>query len=1071
MKDQTRSAIQLIEALTERAKELTCLYAIEELLKDSEASIGEVCQKIVEAIPPGWQFSEHCRARITLGNRDYVSADFQESPWVLSAGIADQEAVVGSIEVYYAQEMPPADFGPFLSEEKKLIGTIADRISHFVVYKGMQKLFRERQTAQDELTDSRKRDWEAVLDLLRQTNKILFSRVASRMLNHLCWSGFEDAEELRLLASPVDRQYEYSLNGDLSQEQSDQPLDLSTELTERIFRLADRHLSGDEILARIHLWIQEDRLSDLKRFVHRNVTLAEIAEALRRYTGGAYEGATDLHPISRGLRVSLIQRILSNQLDYINVAKEYLDITDLQDVLKGVILDANSHGMLGGKAANLILAGKILKESPDRSGLLSTIRIPEARYIPSDMIIQFMHYNSIDEIIAQKYKGSEKVRLEYPHVLQTFSQCIYPPEMVKSLSVILDEFGERPLIVRSSSLLEGHASLTLQGKYKSVFVANQGSKQDRFKGLTRAIAEVYASMFSVEPIEFRTRHGLLDFREEMGILIQEAVGVRVGSYFFPICAAVARSRNDCRWSTRLERSDGLVRLVPGIGAELAEERSGAHSVWFAPGQPAIRATRTVAGARRYAPDTIDVIDLDSNSVETLDLEPFVSQHGAALPNLELLFSVLQGEELAPPEKQALDFDSDTLVVTFDGLISRSPFALQVRALLRALEEALGVPVEIELACDGQHCYLLQCRPQMHAEDALPPRIPDGVPEEETLFLSSSGVPSGRLAEITHLVYVDPVAYGALERDEDRRAVKTAIARLGEILPKRHYALMVPRLCVGSEEADGRLGFEDVRGAAILIELVGAAGGAGMDVPIGTHFLQDLVAAGIRYLPLHLGGEGAHLDQSFLKEKDNLLGKLLPDHTSLAETIRLIDIPEVTGGKVLQVLMNPDAGRAIGVFSERQVLLGEPGEDEPRDQGSGDNYWRWRYRMAEKIAACIERDRFGVVGFYLFGSTNNGTAGPGSDIDILVHFRGDAKQREQLTSWFEGWSICLDEVNYLKTGYRSGGLLDVHLVTDEDIASRTSYAAKIGAATDTARPLEMGPLQQSSPAPDSGGSIE
>jgi hypothetical protein len=57
-------------------------------------------------------------------------------------------------------------------------------------------------------------------------------------------------------------------------------------------------------------------------------------------------------------------------------------------------------------------------------------------------------------------------------------------------------------------------------------------------------------------------------------------------------------------------------------------------------------------------------------------------------------------------------------------------------------------------------------------------------------------------------------------------------------------------------------------------------------------------------------------------------------------------------------------------------------------------------------------------------------------------------------WLEGWSLCLDEVNYLRTGYRSGGLLDFHFVTDEDLLNRTSYAVKINAVTDAARPLAM-----------------
>ena len=111
-------------------------------------------------------------------------------------------------------------------------------------------------------------------------------------------------------------------------------------------------------------------------------------------------------------------------------------------------------------------------------------------------------------------------------------------------------------------------------------------------------------------------------------------------------------------------------------------------------------------------------------------------------------------------------------------------------------------------------------------------------------------------------------------------------------------------------------------------------------------------------------------------------------------------------------------------------------------------------MAEQIASNLDAERFGVSGVYLLGSTKNGTAGPGSDIDLLVHFNGSSAERDSLLQWFEGWSLCLDEINYLRTGYRSGGLLDVHIVTDDDIAKRTSFAVKIDAITDAARPLKM-----------------
>ena len=111
-------------------------------------------------------------------------------------------------------------------------------------------------------------------------------------------------------------------------------------------------------------------------------------------------------------------------------------------------------------------------------------------------------------------------------------------------------------------------------------------------------------------------------------------------------------------------------------------------------------------------------------------------------------------------------------------------------------------------------------------------------------------------------------------------------------------------------------------------------------------------------------------------------------------------------------------------------------------------------MAEKIAERMDLDYFGVEGVYLFGSTNTASAGPGSDIDLIIHFRGTPEQKNDLLSWLKGWSQGLSEINYLKTGYQSAGLLDVHIVTDEDISKKTSFAVKINSPTDPAYPLKL-----------------
>jgi DNA polymerase sigma len=107
-----------------------------------------------------------------------------------------------------------------------------------------------------------------------------------------------------------------------------------------------------------------------------------------------------------------------------------------------------------------------------------------------------------------------------------------------------------------------------------------------------------------------------------------------------------------------------------------------------------------------------------------------------------------------------------------------------------------------------------------------------------------------------------------------------------------------------------------------------------------------------------------------------------------------------------------------------------------------------------MASQLDGERFGVKAMYVFGSTKNATAGPGSDIDLLIHFQGSDEQKQQLVLWLEGRSLCLAEINFSRTGYQANGLVDYHLLTDEDIANKTSYAVKIGAVTDAARLLPL-----------------
>ncbi len=1053
MNENNGMSDDLIQSFREREKELRCLYSIEEILKGSEKDTEKMFAKIVESIPWGWQYPEYCKARITIGTNMYEPSGFKATPWVLKTDITVQEKKAGEIEVYYTREMSPEDQGPFLKQEKRLLEAIADRLASHLLHR---KLKEEEEEGGGAGKKEESRDWRVILNLLRHTDKNLHINLCERMLNHLNWSGITDIEEIGSDCLAVREGIGGEIDGEVNQPRARRKIEFCDETCERIFEIAAKHYTEQRILDYLQKWLADDKLKFLVHVANRNLALDEVIAAIRRYRDISGEGI-ELSPVAeKGVIASLIRRFFSSQLNYIRIAKNYTSTKDFFGIIDRVVYAKDSHGRLGGKSAGLFLAENIIRKSEDSNDLLRQIKIPKSWYVTSDVLLGFLKYNNLDEIVEQKYKEINQVRLEYPYVVQTFKNGRFPPEVVQGLSMALDEFDEKPLIVRSSSLLEDSLGAAFSGKYKSLFLANQGSKQQRLEALMDAIAEVYSSTFGPDPIQYRAERNLLDFAEEMGIIIQEVVGRKVGDYFLPAFGGVAFSRNDFRWSPRIRREDGLMRIVPGLGTRAVDRISEDYPVLVAPGQPSLRVNVTPEEIVYYSPRKADVINLKTNSFETVDVRELLRKHGADMPIMSKMVSRYEDNRLKTPLPINIDFEKDDLVVTFDGLANNSRLIEQVDGLLTLLEEKLETSVDIEFAHDGEDFYLLQCRPQSYSEDSAPVAIPKDIPEERIVFSAHKYISNGRVPDLTHIVYVDPRGYSKLSSREELVEVGRAVGELNKLLPKRRFILMGPGRW--GSRGDIKLGvnvtYSDINNTAVLCEIAMKKGNYMPDLSFGTHFFQDLVEGQIRYLPLYPDNEGNIFNQRFLRGSTNILPDIVPAHAGLEDVVRLIDVPEVTGGLVLRVLMNADLNEARGILAEPDT---EPRTKEIEVAGSelpAEEYWLWRLRMAEHIASELDPDRFGVAGFYIFGSTKNAAAGLSSDIDILVHFRGSKRQREELKLWLEGWSLCLDEINYIRTGYRIGGMLDVHIVTDEDIEKGTSYAVKIGAVTDAARELPM-----------------
>jgi hypothetical protein len=901
-----------------------------------------------------------------------------------------------------------------------------------------------------------KESWRIALDLLRNTDQSLFFRVSRQMINYLGWRGVPEARAL--IQQHGEGREGTGLFGETNWPQEKESLDRLLRLSEKTFKVASANLTDEEILGRIQKWINEDRSgSAVKILENVYASLSEVFDSMRRYKQLMPEGVRLSRSKADSVRVALIRRFFTEQLEYINIAKKYVELEDFFDLSGRIVFMPDSHGKLGGKSAGLFISSRVLKQAARRVKAIGTVKKPKTWYVTSDSMMAFVRYNNLEEVIEQKYKELAEIRQEYPHLVQVFKNCTFPPEIVKGLSVALDDFGEVPLVVRSSSLLEDRLGTAFAGKYKSLFLANRGDKQQRLDALLQAIAEVYASIFSPDPIQYRAERGLLDFNEEMGVMIQAVVGTRVSHYFFPSFAGVAFSRNEFRWSSRIRREDGLVRLVPGLGTRAVDRVSDDYPILVSPGQPNLRVNVSMDEVIRYSPRKIDVIDLEKNAFVTKDLKEILTEVGSDYPGLSKLISVYKDGMLQPPMGLLTDFEKSEAVVTFDGLVSRTPFMNQIQAILRTLESALGVPVDVEFASDGTDFYLLQCRPQSHSAEESAMEIPPDVPEKSLLFTAKKYVPNGRVSDITHIVYVEPDQYGEIADLSGLVAVGEAVGRLNQLLPRRKFMLMGPGRwgSRGDIKLGVRVTYSDINNAAMIIEVARKKGNYVPDVSFGTHFFQDLVEAGIRYLPLYPDDPGVKFNDQFLRSATNLLPQLFPEYKELAKALRVIDVPLSSGGKVIQVLMNGDRGLAVALFTEPGAtarVMVEPGLACPPGM---DEHSCLRLRVAEQLALHCEAEHRGVKAIFVFGSAVNGTAGPDSKVHLLVHFQGRPQQRRELDSWLRGWSLALAEMNHLKTGIRTDGLLDVHFTGGDEAVDRSSAAALVNLPPEDIQELPLG----------------
>ncbi len=613
------------------------------------------------------------------------------------------------------------------------------------------------------------------------------------------------------------------------------------------------------------------------------------------------------------LKVTLIRRIISDQLAYINIAKSWFTVADLADIYQHRM----GFGRIGGKSAGMLLAARILDRVADTE-LKACVHIPESYYLGSDLMYIFMAMNGLTHWNDQKYKPEDQIRAEYPQICAEFQAGEFPPEVSVELKVILDQIGPHPLIVRSSSQLEDNFGTSFAGKYDSNFCPNQGTSEENLRAVVNAIARTYASTFKPDALLYRRSKGLQDYDERMSILIQVVQGERWGRYYLPFGAGVAFSRNIYRWAPQIRREDGFARLVWGLGTRAVERVGNDYPRLVALSHPTLQPDDSSEAVRYYSQQYVDVIDLEENAFKTLPVRQVLNSR---YPPLRFLAQIEQDGYFITPRSRVMEADIPRLAVTFDYLLGRTPFPALLSRMLRLLEEHSHSAVDVEFTAHVAdptavqpeiRISLLQCRPQSTLQASQPVhRLPENLAREDIIFSSHFIVPQGYLPEIRHVIFVPAEKYFSLPSVAARNSLSRIISRLNSELGKKSFICVGPgRWGTTNTDLGVYVSYADICNAGALVELAGKEVGPAPEPSLGTHFFLDLMEAQIYPVAVRLDDEGTIFNREFFYDVPNRLRDWVEVNDDLADCVRVIDVAAYRPAHHLALAMDDEKGQAI-----------------------------------------------------------------------------------------------------------------------------------------------------------------
>ena len=549
-------------------------------------------------------------------------------------------------------------------------------------------------------------------------------------------------------------------------------------------------------------------------------------------------------------------------------------------------------GMIGGKACGMLLARKIIENN--RPDIFEKFEPHDSFYVGSDVFYTFIVENHFWDIRVRQRKPEE-----YFSLADEFAQRLldgkFSRDMEEELVKLLEYYGQDPIIVRSSSILEDGFGNAFAGKYESVFCPNAGDMDQRLKELEDAIRTVYASTMSKSALDYRNRRGLQARDEQMALLIQRVSGSYYGEYYMPCAAGVGYSYSPYRFMESLDPEAGMLRLVMGLGTSAVDRTEGSYPRLVSLDKPKATTAKDCGEKHKYSQKKLELINRGEGKLQQVDLEvikPFMPYYLQRLL-LEHDFDV---ERLFREQGH----NRDIQFISCQGIVEKQEIMAQMKEILGTIQKEYDYPVDTEFTInfseDGDYVInILQCRPLQVFQDSGDFEMPEEIDSGKVLFeCEKSAMGLSRSEKLDMIVYVDPVNYYNMDY-KDKYTIANAIGTINWKMRDagKKLLLMVPgRIGTTSPELGVPTSFADISEFEAICEIANSEAGYNPELSYGSHFFQDLVESGILYNAIFENDKTKIFNMELLKDCKNILEEFDAKFENLKDIIRIYDVSDM-----------------------------------------------------------------------------------------------------------------------------------------------------------------------------------